>query len=403
MTDNEIIEALSNLRDEKTRQYELTLTDYAKKNNTEEFRTQLENIIATHSDPQVRYNAFYCMNIVLRYSKDYQPLHALFQTYEPKFKYHITYSHLKALFEIESDSLYDYEEILNSTYKDSMLFDNNAGFIHMFADVFASICEKGRFHDRNEFINTWSEPAWDAITRAIRLDPAYAKYYCTKARLLCLKGDFDQAEININKAIEVEDSRRQDYFLRINMYQYYKMMIYTERRLAEIQRNAFAEARKTQQSFGIEVPDTVPVIPAVQPKEPYEGNLPYAFVSYSHLDSDSVLEIICRLQDENIRIWYDKGIPPAIDYNDYIARKIKDSGTVILFVTPNSMRSEYVRREINFSSKYYKDILPIYLSEAELTPGMELTIGSNEDIRRYAMSKEDFERKLINYLKHYAE
>ena len=50
----------------------------------------------------------------------------------------------------------------------------------------------------------------------------------------------------------------------------------------------------------------------------YEGNEPYIFISYSHLDKDKVFPVIKKLQDEFYRVWYDDGIKPCTDWNNYI-------------------------------------------------------------------------------------
>ena len=41
---------------------------------------------------------------------------------------------------------------------------------------------------------------------------------------------------------------------------------------------------------------------------PYEGTLPYLFVSYAHKNDAAVLEIISTLQSRGFRVWYDEGI-----------------------------------------------------------------------------------------------
>ena len=41
---------------------------------------------------------------------------------------------------------------------------------------------------------------------------------------------------------------------------------------------------------------------------PYEGTLPYLFVSYAHKNDAAVLEIIGTLQSRGFRVWYDEGI-----------------------------------------------------------------------------------------------
>lgn len=50
-----------------------------------------------------------------------------------------------------------------------------------------------------------------AVEDAIRLDPAYAKFYCTKARVVAQRGRYGEAYSLINKAVATESSARKDY------------------------------------------------------------------------------------------------------------------------------------------------------------------------------------------------
>ena len=47
---------------------------------------------------------------------------------------------------------------------------------------------------------------------------------------------------------------------------------------------------------------------------PYEGTLPYLFVSYAHKNDAAVLEIIRTLQARGFRVWYDEGIEAGSDW-----------------------------------------------------------------------------------------
>ncbi len=43
----------------------------------------------------------------------------------------------------------------------------------------------------------------------------------------------------------------------------------------------------------------------IPPFDAYKGEAPYIFVSYAHLNSDTVYAHITRLHNEGFRIWYD--------------------------------------------------------------------------------------------------
>ena len=47
---------------------------------------------------------------------------------------------------------------------------------------------------------------------------------------------------------------------------------------------------------------------------PYEGKRPYLFISYSHRNSQEVLDTIALLHQRKVRLWYAEGIPAGNDW-----------------------------------------------------------------------------------------
>ena len=131
MTRDEVLKFLESLPDERIRQYELGATKFVMVNGSCELENQLLEIMDSLLPGNICYNAFFCLNIYYRHVKDYQKLQDLITTNAMRFELHITFDHLKALFELESDGFYSYHDVLLATYKDSMHFDDNAGFIHL--------------------------------------------------------------------------------------------------------------------------------------------------------------------------------------------------------------------------------------------------------------------------------
>ena len=69
---------------------------------------------------------------------------------------------------------------------------------------------------------------------------------------------------------------------------------------------------------------------------------PYIFVSYSHRDRERVFPIITRLYEKGWRIWYDEGLEVTENYYTSLSRHIKNCTVFLLFVTENSVKSEFV-------------------------------------------------------------
>ena len=120
----------------------------------------------------------------------------------------------------------------------------------------------------------------------------------------------------------------------------------------------------------------------------YNGNEPYIFVSYAHKDSDVVLPIIEALADNGFRVWYDAGIEAGSEWPSYIQDHITRCEKMIVFVTANCVKSPYCRREINLAVKLNKDILVVYLEDADLLYGLDFQLGIYQDIRRSNFTEE---------------
>lgn len=71
----------------------------------------------------------------------------------------------------------------------------------------------------DEALDAHLTKALDDIEVVLDSDRNYAKYYCTKGRLLTAKKGYVDAIHSITKAISIEDSSRSDYTLRVNQYQ----------------------------------------------------------------------------------------------------------------------------------------------------------------------------------------
>ena len=115
----------------------------------------------------------------------------------------------------------------------------------------------------------------------------------------------------------------------------------------------------------------------------YEGTEPYIFVSYAHRDSERVFEVLNELQDRSYRFWYDDGIAPGSEWPEDIAQHLDGAAMVMAFVTPNSMKSQNCRREINFSLSREKPFLSVLLEETEMPLGMQMQLSAQQSILRY--------------------
>jgi hypothetical protein len=224
---------------DSTRDFELAVTEYAKRFNSDGVRTILlqsveENLAAGRRNEA--YAAFYTLMVMLRQHKNYTAMNELFQKYRESFQDCRSFDHLYVLYVTDSGAQQDPEKLLELTYRDRRSCSGNAGFVHQFAFTFAWACEQADPKTLERIRTVWGVKALNAAERAIKLDGTYAKYYCTRARIRAIGGDYAGASADIDMAIDQEDSTRRDYMIRLMDYRYYKLRIETEKRIAELRR-----------------------------------------------------------------------------------------------------------------------------------------------------------------------
>jgi hypothetical protein len=87
------------------------------------------------------------------------------------------------------------------------------------------------------------------------------------------------------------------------------------------------------------------------------------FVSYSHVapDTEYVQRLAAFLADAGVRAWYDKDLVPGDSWAETIKQRIDNCAAVIVVMTPEAERSEWVQREIAYAQFLKRPILPLLL------------------------------------------
>lgn len=123
---------------------------------------------------------------------------------------------------------------------------------------------------------------------------------------------------------------------------------------------------------------------------PYEGTLPYLFVSYAHKNDAAVLEIISTLQSRGFRVWYDEGIEAGSEWPESIASHLERAQLVLAFLSPAYLRSDNCRKEMHYALTKRKPVINVYLKPTELSPGMEMQIGNLFALMKYTYPSEEY-------------
>lgn len=196
---------------------------------------ELISIIENDPDERIRYYAYYCLSIMYRHLKQYENLGRLIDKYHDIFEHHPSAGHLLGLYYLETGEEGDYHELIEATYRNRVRYNRNAGYVHLFADIIVTLFESSKkIADKDAFCKIWYKKALDAVDRAIELDPKYAKYNCTKGRILAMKKDYVEAEKYINRAIALENTKKNDYVLRVSNYYHHKAMVKADQRFSEL-------------------------------------------------------------------------------------------------------------------------------------------------------------------------
>ena len=185
----ELISALTAHEEECSREFEADLSAFCTRHMDAQLVQQLRQLVA-EGEEDLAYRAFYALTIIYRNRKDYQQLQALFEE-NPRFAGHPSYHHLLILFQLEAETFFDALELLELAREDARQHRDNAGYLHLFAHLFVYTCEKSRGEMREQVRREYYDDVERAVEDAIRLDPAYAKFYCTKARVVAQRGRYN--------------------------------------------------------------------------------------------------------------------------------------------------------------------------------------------------------------------
>lgn len=89
------------------------------------------------------------------------------------------------------------------------------------------------------------------------------------------------------------------------------------------------------------------------------------FISHSHSDAPLAATISKGLQDKGFEVWDpDLNLLPGDNWAAEIARALEESQAMVVLLTPNSVSSSNVKREIEFAlgSKNYRNrLIPVVI------------------------------------------
>ena len=133
----------------------------------------------------------------------------------------------------------------------------------------------------------------------------------------------------------------------------------------------------------------------------YRGDAPFVFVSYSHDDTELVNSELAALTEAGVRVYYDEGIHPGNTWHDDLAKALDRCSLFVFFVTARSVVSRNCERELAFALDANKPVLPVYLEDTEVPPGIRLAIGNRQAIIRSRFDEASYRARLIAAIREY--
>ena len=104
--------------------------------------------------------------------------------------------------------------------------------------------------------------------------------------------------------------------------------------------------------------------------------MPQVFLSYSRSDGAYVDQLAAYLRSGGVRIWVDRqGIGGGEQWRHQIVEAIRSAQLLVLVLSPNSARSDNVRKELDLAEASKIPILPIAIAPTEIPSGMQYQLA----------------------------
>ena len=120
------------------------------------------------------------------------------------------------------------------------------------------------------------------------------------------------------------------------------------------------------------------------------------FVSYSRGDRDRVLELAAKLRAAGVSLWIDQGaIDAASLWSEQIVNALESTKALLLIVTPASVHSANVAKEVTLVSERKGPILPVYLEPTTIPPTLKYQLAGIQHIEHFQGADADASVKAI--------
>jgi hypothetical protein len=102
----------------------------------------------------------------------------------------------------------------------------------------------------------------------------------------------------------------------------------------------------------------------------------YVFLSYAHADRAFALQVVERLAQAGLKVWYDTGIEPGTAWDDTLEQRIRGACAVVACVSSSFEQSRWCTRELKFADLLGKTIVPVAARPWTWGEGLQLMFQS---------------------------
>lgn len=131
----------------------------------------------------------------------------------------------------------------------------------------------------------------------------------------------------------------------------------------------------------------------------YQGDEPFLFVSYAHVDEEAIQRELTWLQARGFRLWYDEGIQMGTVWRQALADAISGSNALLFFATEHSVVSRNCVREINFAIDEEKPVFVVHLDDAPLPDALRLSLSDRQALVRSKFDEATYRERLCHALR----
>jgi hypothetical protein len=102
----------------------------------------------------------------------------------------------------------------------------------------------------------------------------------------------------------------------------------------------------------------------------------HAFLSYSRRDAPLVDTIAKEMERQAIKTWVDRrGIGGGEQWRREIVGAIQSAGVLVLFMSPHSMKSGNVRKELDIAESAKVKVLPVAIAPIDIPKDMQYQLA----------------------------